>query len=89
MNTDSPGGDVSAVDRMAALIAHRLEELGLHPELVPAGERGLYVHATLEGTGAARVALIGHHDTVFPAGTTAPGPSTATQPAATGPGSPT
>ena len=36
VNTDSPGGDVSAVDRMAAIIAHRLEEFGLHPELVPA-----------------------------------------------------
>jgi glutamate carboxypeptidase len=69
VNTDSPGGDVSAVDRMAALIAHRLDEAGLHCELVPAGDRGLYVHAQLEGSGTARVALIGHHDTVFPAGT--------------------
>jgi glutamate carboxypeptidase len=71
VDTDSPGGDVSAVDRMAALIAHRLDEHGLHVELVPAGDRGLYLHARLEGDGAARVALIGHHDTVFPAGTAA------------------
>jgi glutamate carboxypeptidase len=69
VDTDSPGGDVSAVDRMAAIIAHRLEDLGLHPELVPAGDRGLYLHATLEGDGDAHVVLIGHHDTVFPAGT--------------------
>ncbi len=69
VNVDSPGGDVSAVDRMAAIIAHRLEEFGLHPELVPAGDSGLYLHATLEGSGTARVALLGHHDTVFPAGT--------------------
>jgi glutamate carboxypeptidase len=69
VDTDSPGGDVSAVDRMAAIIAHRLEQFGLHPELVPAGGAGLYLHATLEGSGTARVALIGHHDTVFPTGT--------------------
>jgi glutamate carboxypeptidase len=74
VDTDSPGGDVSAVDRMAAIIALRLEEFGLHPELVPAGDAGLYVHATLEGSGTARVALIGHHDTVFPAGTAAARP---------------
>lgn len=69
VNTDSPGGDVSAVDRMAALIAHRLDECGLHTELVPADDRGLYLHARLEGHGSAKVALLGHHDTVFPLGT--------------------
>ena len=68
VSTDSPGGDVSAIDRMAALIAHRLEELGLHPELVPAGDRGLYLHATLEGDGSARVALVGHHRHRVPRG---------------------
>jgi glutamate carboxypeptidase len=69
VDVDSPGGDVEAVDRMAAIIAHRLQELGLQPELVPAGNRGLVLHATLEGAGDAHVVLIGHHDTVFPAGT--------------------
>ncbi|MFN0156009.1 MAG: M20/M25/M40 family metallo-hydrolase [Gaiella sp.] len=69
MNTDTPGGDISALDRLAADIAHTLESFGMHPELVPAGEAGLYLHATLEGRGRARVALLGHHDTVFPAGT--------------------
>lgn len=69
VNLDTPGGDVSAVDRFAAEMAHTLEAYGLHPELVAAGERGLYLHATLEGRGTARVALLGHHDTVFQAGT--------------------
>ncbi len=69
VDIDSPGGDVSAVDRLAATIGHRLDELGLHVELVPAGDSGLYLHATLEGAGEARVVLLGHHDTVFPAGT--------------------
>jgi glutamate carboxypeptidase len=70
VGTDSPGGDVSAVDRLAAMIGHRLDEFGLHVELVPAGDRGLYLHARLEGPGTARIALLGHHDTVFPDGTT-------------------
>jgi glutamate carboxypeptidase len=74
VNIDTPGGDVSAVDRLAATIAHRLDEFGLHAELVPADDRGLYLHATLAGAGTARVALIGHHDTVFPTGTAAERP---------------
>ncbi len=71
---DTPGGDVSAVDRLAAQMAHTLEGYGLHAELVPAGDRGLYLHAALEGAGRARVALLGHHDTVFPHGTAAARP---------------
>lgn len=74
VNVDTPGGDVSAVDRLAAQMAHTLEQYGLHPELVPAGERGLYLHAVVEGAGRARVALLGHHDTVFPHGTAAARP---------------
>lgn len=69
VNADTPGGDVSALDRFAAELAHTLERYGLHPELVPAGERGLYLHAVLEGEGTARVALLSHHDTVFTHGT--------------------
>lgn len=86
VNTDSPGGDVSAVDRVAADIAHTLDTYGLHPELVPAGDRGLYVHAAIEGNGSARVALLGHHDTVFPAGTVAQRPFTRDADRCYGPG---
>jgi glutamate carboxypeptidase len=86
VNTDSPNGDVSAVDRLAAQLAHTLEEVGLHPELVPAGERGLYLHATMQGSGRARVALLGHHDTVFPAGTAARRPFSRRESRCLGPG---
>ena len=74
VNVDTPGGDASALDRLGAMLAHRLEEYGLHPELVPAGEEGLYLHAGLEGSGRARVALLCHHDTVYPHGTAAARP---------------
>ena len=74
VNLDTPGGDVSALDRCAADLAHTLESYGLHPELVPEGDRGLYLHATLVGSGTAKVALVGHHDTVFAAGTAAERP---------------
>ena len=74
VNADTPGGDASALDRLAALLAHRVEEYGLHPELVPAGDEGLYLHAVLEGPGRARIALLCHHDTVFAAGTAAARP---------------
>ncbi len=69
VNTDTPSLDVAAVDRFAAALAATLEEYGLRAELVAAGDSGLYLHAHLSGDGRARVALLCHHDTVFPRGT--------------------
>jgi glutamate carboxypeptidase len=71
---DTPGGAIETLDRLAAVMAHTFEGYGLHPELVPVERRGLYLHATLEGEGTARVALLCHHDTVFPLGTAAARP---------------
>ncbi len=69
VNIDTPGGHVEQLDRLAAMIAHTADGYGLHPELVPVADKGLYLHASLEGQGRARVALLCHHDTVFPLGT--------------------
>lgn len=74
VNADTPGGDIERLDRLAAVMAHTLDGYGLHPELVPVAGKGLYLHAVLEGSGRARVALLCHHDTVFPAGTAAAWP---------------
>jgi glutamate carboxypeptidase len=71
VSIDTPGGAIEPLDRLAAIIAHTLEGYGLHPELVPVERKGLYLHATLAGAGTARVALLCHHDTVFPLGTAA------------------
>jgi glutamate carboxypeptidase len=74
VNTDTPSLDVPAVDGLAEDLAATLDEHGLQSELVAAGETGVYLHAALEGKGRARVALLCHHDTVFPRGTAAARP---------------
>ena len=76
VNIDTPGGAVESLDRLAAVLANTLQGYGLHAELVPMPDRALYLHAALEGEGTARVALLCHHDTVFPAGTVAKWPFT-------------
>jgi glutamate carboxypeptidase len=73
VDIDTPNGDLGAVDGLARLLAHVLDRYGLDSELVPTGV-GLHVHAVLEGHGRARVALLGHHDTVYPLGTAAARP---------------
>ncbi len=67
---DSPSGALAELDALARDIAGTLSGYGLACELVPT-PAGLHVHAALEGTGRARVALLCHHDTVFPLGTVA------------------
>lgn len=71
---DTPGGAVEPLDRLAATMARAVESYGLHPELVPVEGKGLYLHAVLQGEGRARIALMCHHDTVFPLGTVAARP---------------
>jgi len=68
VDVDTPGGDVEALDGLARLLAETCERYGLEPELVPSAG-GLYLHAALRGAGRGRVALLCHHDTVFPLGT--------------------
>jgi glutamate carboxypeptidase len=68
VDADTPGGDCELLDAFARTFGERLERDGLSVELVP-DEAGLYVHATLEGSGRAHLCLLGHHDTVFPEGT--------------------
>jgi glutamate carboxypeptidase len=70
VDVDTPGGDLEALDGLARLLAHVLERYGLATELVPAAV-GLHVHGVLRGEGRARVALLCHHDTVYPLGTAA------------------
>ena len=73
VNRDTPGEATEALDDFARTLGSTLVGYGLQVELVPVAA-GLYVHASLEGSGRARVALLCHHDTVFPAGTAAARP---------------
>jgi glutamate carboxypeptidase len=74
VNVDTPATAIEELDQLVAVMANTAESYGLHPQLVPVRGQGLYLHATLEGNGEARVALLCHHDTVFPRGTVAERP---------------
>lgn len=71
VNVDTPSGATEQLDRLAAILAHTGREYGLHTELQRATGSGLSFHGTVEGAGSAKVALLCHHDTVFPLDTTA------------------
>jgi len=73
VDVDTPGGDLEALNGVARLLAAVCERYGLTPELVES-PAGLHLHAALRGTGRGRVALLCHHDTVFPLGTAAARP---------------
>lgn len=73
VDLDTPGGDLEALDALARLLALEATRYGLETELVQT-PGGLALHATLRGPGTARVALLGHHDTVFAQGTAAARP---------------
>lgn len=82
---DTPSDDIPALDALARTIAQRIEAYGASIDLVD-GDTGLYLHATLAGSGRARIALLGHHDTVFPTGTAAQRPLVLQDDLARGPG---
>lgn len=71
VNIDSGTGDVEGGRKITALLASRLKALGAKLEFVPAEQPGLpdNLVATFEGTGKARILMIGHIDTVFEPGT--------------------
>ena len=86
VNHDSPTFDITRVDALAGMLAERCAAYGLQTELIDVGDNGRYLHAWLTGSGSARVALLCHHDTVFPAGTAAARPFSRDQQNVYGPG---
>ena len=64
---ESPTPDKSAVDRCGAELAARLEALGATVETLPSSTTGDHVRATF-GAGQTQLLLLGHFDTVWPAG---------------------
>ncbi len=84
VSVDSGPGDSAGADSMVALLSSLWEGLGFAVEIEQAGAP--VVIARRPGPGR-RLMLIGHYDTVFPAGTVAARPFQVRDGRATGPGS--
>src|SRR5690242_411217 len=65
---ESPSTDKSAVDRCGAALEGMLREAGAAVERLPQTDRGDHLIARFEGAGDP-VLILGHFDTVWPAGT--------------------
>jgi glutamate carboxypeptidase len=84
VDIESPSNDVDALTTSAHALADIIEtRLGSRPTIVD-GPAGPHVHWCADQT--SRVLIVGHHDTVFPLGTTATRPFTVVDGRATGPG---
>lgn len=83
---DSGSYDKKGVDRVQTWLASRLSALGFDVALLPQESFGDDLVATRAGTGAKRVLLLGHADTVYPKGTAAQRPLTIDDDTVLGPG---
>jgi glutamate carboxypeptidase len=84
---ESPSGDVPRLAALCEVLANRLAELGGQVTLVP-GPAGDHIHARFRGADRSRghLLLIGHYDTVCPAGRLASCPFVVRDGWARGPG---
>jgi glutamate carboxypeptidase len=84
VEAESPSSDRDLLSQSAETVADLMERcLGSRPNLIE-GEAGPHVHWS--GGGAPKVLILGHHDTVFPAGTLKQRPFAVVDGRATGPG---
>ncbi|WP_229722425.1 M20 family metallopeptidase [Xylophilus rhododendri] len=74
VDTDSGSRHVAGIDRVAGLIRQSLEASGIEVQTIPCPGYGSCLRAELAPGGPAPVLLMGHMDTVFPAGTAAARP---------------
>ncbi|MDX6561373.1 MAG: glutamate carboxypeptidase [Gaiellales bacterium] len=82
---DSPTGHREGLDACATLIAQWAGDAGCAVDLLPSPV-GLHVVARTHGSGGRRTLLLGHHDTVYAAGTAAARPLRSEGERALGPG---
>lgn len=79
VDMDSPTEDKARVDAVGRVVRGWLEASGGTVESFPQAERGDHLRATWSGAaGSPTVVLVGHIDTVYPAGTVASRPFTIT-----------
>src|SRR5262249_2539385 len=74
------------VDRFARFVGDLFKEIGGDVQYIPTAKFGDHLCVRFEGASADRVLLLGHTDTVFPAGEAAKRPFTIADGHATGPG---
>jgi len=84
VNTESPSLDIPRLTESARVLAELMEQRLGRPAQIIDGPRGPHVHWS--GGGTPKVLIVGHHDTVFPAGTVAARPFAVRDGKATGPG---
>jgi glutamate carboxypeptidase len=87
VNIDSGTFDKAGVDAAGGLLRSWLESLGGKSTIHPNAELGDNFTTTLRGSGARRIMLLGHFDTVYPTGTTGERPLTIEDNRAYGPAS--
>ena len=86
VNMDSPTVDKPLVDRLVRYLGTRFQTLGGSVEYIPAERFGDHLVARFDGASKSRLLILGHTDTVFPAGEVGRRPFRIENDRATGPG---
>ena len=68
VDMESPSDDKALVDRFVAFLARRFEEIGGEVSVTPVEGFGDHLRVGFRGPGDRPIILLGHTDTVFPAG---------------------
>src|SRR4051794_30715909 len=68
VNMESPSTDKVLVDRLARFVGSQFESIGGAVEYVPTERFGDHLRINFPGKNSTRILLLGHTDTVFPAG---------------------
>ncbi len=71
---DSDSYNKAGLDEMALVLAERLRGIGMQVDIIQRETWGNDLYGVLRGTGQGNVLLLGHIDTVYPAGTAAARP---------------
>jgi glutamate carboxypeptidase len=86
VSMESPSFDKQLVDKLVRFVGSRFSEIGGAVEYIPAARFGDHLVARFGGGSADRILLLGHTDTVWPAGEAAKRPFKIENGRATGPG---
>ena len=86
VSMESPSFDKDLTDKFAAFLGSKFQEIGGQVELVPARKVGNHLRVTFSDSSPERILVLGHMDTVWPAGEIAKRPFKIENGRAKGPG---